>query len=461
MARTNLKVAPVEFTHEGAPARTPYAPLIRLRRSVLSCLLWEKEFYEDGESIADRILSTCRECNPVDIAQLAIETRTQGNLRHVPLLLLIGLMDSVKARGTGIVNNPSLIADTIFATIQRPDDMGELLALWNKVKGANAAYPAQLKKGLARAFVKFDAYSLAKYNADSAEFKLRDVMFLSHPRPKDVEQENTFRALAAKTLPPPDTWEVALSSGADKKETFTRLLTEGKLGYLALLRNLRNMEQAGVDPALISQAILARKRGAERVLPFRYIAAARYAPNQAAALDEALLASLEDAPTFPGKTIVLVDISGSMQSPLSARSDLTREDAAAALASIIKADQLRIVAFSRGTYPVNNLRGLAGIDAIKHLRADRGATYLGEALKEVMQHPHDRLIVITDEQSHDAIPDPVLTNGQAYMINVASYRQGVGYRKWVHLDGFSENVLRFIHAHEHEAGYVATNILGG
>jgi hypothetical protein len=57
--------------------------------------------------------------------------------------------------------------------------------------------------------------------------------------------------------------------------------------------------------------------------------------------------------------------------------------------------------------------------------------------------------VITDEQSHDAVPDPVAP--LAYMINVASYRNGVGYGRWVHIDGFSEQVLRFIA--EYEAGF--------
>lgn len=61
----------------------------------------------------------------------------------------------------------------------------------------------------------------------------------------------------------------------------------------------------------------------------------------------------------------------------------------------------------------------------------------------------DRLIVVTDEQSHDSVPAP--TAGRSYVINVASYKNGVGYRNgWVHIDGFSEGTIKFIHAYEAE-----------
>ncbi|MFO7863430.1 MAG: TROVE domain-containing protein, partial [Salinivirgaceae bacterium] len=94
---------------------------------------------------------------------------------------------------------------------------------------------AQVKKGLAAAFQKFNAYQLAKYNRDG-EVKLRDVLFLCHANPTSQEQELVWKKLIDGTLESPDTWEVNLSSGADKKETWERLLREEKLGALALLR---------------------------------------------------------------------------------------------------------------------------------------------------------------------------------------------------------------------------------
>src|SRR5690606_26339378 len=108
---------------------------------------------------------------------------------------------------------------------------------------------------------KFDAYELAKYDRPGP-VRLRDVLFLVHAKPKAAEQAETWRKLAEKELDSPDTWEVALSAGADKRETLERLLKSGKLGYLALLRNLRNMAEADVNPALVKKA-LANRNGAK------------------------------------------------------------------------------------------------------------------------------------------------------------------------------------------------------
>lgn len=85
---------------------------------------------------------------------------------------------------------------------------------------------------------------------------------------------------------------------------------------------------------------------------------------------------------------------------------------------------------------------MAGIDAV--LRSQQhGSTYLGEAVAFANSLSHDRLIVITDEQSHDPVPPPVCQH--AYMVNVASYRHGVGYvNGWTRLDGFSEGVVRYL-----------------
>lgn len=257
MARLNRNNAPL--THEGAPAFSNISPDQQLRRTVLSCLLWEDTFYESGQDIATRI-STLAALNPPEIvAELAIEARSTYKLRHAPLWLLLDLIRR-SAKGT---------AGVIASVIQRPDEMGELISMY--WKDGKRPLSNQMRKGLAKAFASFDEYQLAKYNRD-VPVKIRDVMFLVHPKPNSPEFERLYERVANKRLAIPDTWEVALSGGADKKETFTRMLQEGTLGYLALLRNLRNMVQAGVDDQLVRDAILAR-RGANRVLPFRYVAA--------------------------------------------------------------------------------------------------------------------------------------------------------------------------------------------
>jgi 60 kDa SS-A/Ro ribonucleoprotein len=420
-------------THEGAPARHR-GVLAQLRRSVLSCLLWEAEFYEDGEEIGKRIADLTSQCLPEDVAALAVEAREHMHLRHVPLLLLREL-----ARHPLIKDRPQLLSKTMGRVLQRADEPAEFLALYWKDK--KQPLSKQVKRGLAWSMRRFSEYDLAKYNRDT-EIKLRDVLFMSHARPKDDAQAALWKKLAANELATPDTWEVQLSAGADKKETFERLIREKKLGYFALIRNLRNMEEVGVDVELVREAILARKGGAEKILPFRYIAAARHAKQFEPQLDSAMQAALAELPKLMGTTVVLVDNSGSMSARLSRKSDMTRSDAAAGVAIVARSvcESVRVFAFSDNCVEVPPRMGMALRDAI-HTATRMGSTQLGAAVVKVSNLPHDRLIVITDEQSADRVPEP---KGLGYMINVASTRNGVGYGKWVHIDGWSDAVVRFI-----------------
>lgn len=431
MSRLNTAARNLNRTHEGGMAVPALSPELALRRSVLSCLLWEDQFYEDGQEIATRIVENAEKVSPQVLAALAVEAREVLNLRHAPLLLL----DVLSKTGKG----DKLVADTVFRVVQRADELSELLAiLW---RNGHKMVPAQMRKGLARAFTKFDEYQLAKYDRDGA-IKLRDVLRMVRPKPQDETQSALFKAVKDRTLKTPDTWEVALSGGADKKETFERLIRERQLGYFALLRNLRNMAQAGVDTDLVNEAIRARKGGAQRILPFRYVAAARAAPQFEPALDDALRAAIGEMPKLPGKTTVLVDVSGSMNDPLSGKSDMRRVEAAAALAAVIPAEELRVFSFSSNLIEVPARRGMAGVDAVIKSQP-HGATFLARALDELERKvEHDRLIVITDEQAHDNVGAPKAAN--AYMINVGSYKNGVGYGRWTHIDGFSEGVLRYM-----------------
>jgi uncharacterized protein with von Willebrand factor type A (vWA) domain len=183
-------------------------------------------------------------------------------------------------------------------------------------------------------------------------------------------------------------------------------------------------------------------------LPFRYIAAARAAPTFQRALGQSLLLALDNAPVFQGATAVLVDVSGSMNKPLSERSDLTRMDAACALAALIQCESVRVFSFSSGLTEIlgEDRDGFAMIDAIRNSQ-EHSSTYLGRAIEGVLTRcPEglERLIAITDEQSADVVPDVLSNVRQPYMINVASARNGVGYGEWRHVDGFSESVLTWM-----------------
>jgi len=295
-----------------------------------------------------------------------------------------------------------------------------------------------VKKGLAAAFPKFDEYALAKYDRAGA-VRLRDVLFLCHARPRDAAQAALWKRLIDGELATPDTWEVALSAGGDKRASWERLLVERKLGALALLRNLRNMKDAGVREELLLDALAVMKT--DRVLPFRFLAAARYAPQWEEALERAMFRSVEGREKLPGRTVLLVDVSGSMMAALSGRSEMLRTDAAYGLAVLLReiADEVSLYTFSDTLKQVPARRGFALRDALDQSQPHSG-TQLGAALEKISER-YDRIIVITDEQSHDRVPAP---KGRGYVVNVASYRNGVGYGPWTHIDGWSESVVEYI-----------------
>jgi len=418
-------------THEGAPARA-IIPKLALRRSVLACLLWESQFYEDGVEIAGRIQELVPRVAASDVAALAVEAREKMKLRHAPLLLVREMARHKAHRAE--------VAETLARVIQRADELAEFVALY--WKDGRTPLSAQVKKGLAWAFTKFDEYALAKYNR-AQPVKLRDVLFLCHAKPRDEAQGEVWKRLVRGELATPDTWEVALSSGADKRAAWERLIRERKLGGLALLRNLRNMKQAGVSEELVLGAL--RSMSAARVLPFRFIAAARHVPHWEEALEAAMLASVRSEEKLPGKTVLLVDVSGSMTAPLSRRSEMLRTDAAYGLAILLRevAESVSVYSFSDSLAAVPPRRGFALRDAID--RSQRhNATYLGAALAR-LEEGYDRLIVVTDEQAHDSIPSP---KGRGIMINVASFKNGVGYGAWTHIDGWSESVVEYVRALE-------------
>jgi len=385
------------------------------------------------------------------------------------------------------------VAETLERVIQRADELAEFVALY--MKDGRQPLSAQVKRGLAAAFRKFDQHALAKYDRKDAAVRLRDVLFLVHAKPDSVpgitsvryadaiKKHNykrgmtlrhvegrgaTWKQLIDGTLPIPDTWETALSAGEDKRKTWERLLKEHTLGALATIRNLRNMREAKVSLSAIRAHIAVMP--VDRVLPFRFIAAARYAPELEPELEQAMFRCVAGLPKLPGKTALLVDCSGSMEAPLSEKSEVTRFDAAKGLAILARelCEDVDVVAFSA---PSNEKRGVSGFcgingatigwvidpakpgvalvpsrrgfalsDAITTATA-RGGTNTEDGKLFCDARGYDRLIIITDEQSHQALSNP---KGKGYVINVASAKNGVGYGAWMHLDGFSEAVLDYI-----------------
>ena len=440
-------LAPPIHTHEGGKA-TPTDAFHNLKRSVLTCMLWEDTFYEKGSDIAQRIADLIPQVKPEQVAALACEARDRMNLRHVPLFLLSELS---KVKGAG-----PLVADSLAHVIQRADELTEFLAIYWKDK--KHPLSAGVKRGLARAFGKFDAYRLAKYNRD-AKIKLRDVLFLCHAKPKDQEQVELWKRLIAGTLESPDTWEVELSAGKDKKATFERLLSEGKLGGLAVLRNLRNMIDAKVDERMIRARL---SEGAARALPFRFLVATKHAPRLDDAIEQCMLLSVAQQEKLHGSTLLVIDVSGSMHGRLSAKSEMDRVEAACGLAILAREVCEKVVVYAtagndgtrkHATKEVPGRRGFALRDAVMKLDESLGGggiflVQCMDHIESVERQRFDRVVVFTDEQDCDLKLKPAsakLLGKFNYLVNVANNRNGIVYgTQWHQIDGWSERCLDYI-----------------
>jgi len=449
---------PIETQEGGRATRTD--PIHELKRAVLTCLLWESNFYDKGSDVAARIASLVPQVKPEQVAALAREARDRMNLRHVPLFL-VSELSKVKGAGT-------LVAETLAHVIQRADELSEFLAIYWK-HGSRSGKPgkhplsAGIKRGLAQAFCKFDRYKLSKWNRAS-KIKLRDAMFLVSPKPKDEEQAALWKQLADGTLESPPTWEVLLSAGRDKKATFEQLMRDGQLGGMALLKNLRGMLEANVDESLIRERLA---QGAARAFPYRFVVAAKFAPRIEDAIEGAMFKAIEGLEALPGSTGLLIDVSGSMDYRLNTRGEsrtvfqpgkvaakeqTSRIDVAAGLAILLreKSAGVLIATFSNSVVELPPRRGFALRDSIQQSQP-HGATMLRASLEELKAHfawkDIERLIVITDEQSQDGISDAWAP--KSYVINVAPNQNGVSYRNgWRHIDGWSEHCIEYIREYE-------------
>jgi hypothetical protein len=431
----NAKLKRVKVaTHEGAVTNQVSIEK-QLTRVTLAHMLWENQFYVDGKHSADIVSDLVAKARPEFVSTLAVAARNQFKLRHIPLLLV-----------NELARKRALKAETVNSVIQRPDEMSELLSIY--WKNGKSAISNQMKKGLAQAFGKFNEYNLAKWDKNSASISMRDVMFMVHPKPANDEQAELFKKVANKQLVTPDTWETQLSAGADKAATFSRLMAEKKLGALAYLRNLRNMVQSGVPESQIRD--YAKDLDVSKVLPFRFLAAARVVPQLEDMLETLMFESCKHLPKFKGKTVLLVDVSGSMfGTKVSAKSDLDRFDAAAALAVMLReqCEELEVYSFSTSAVRVAPRRGFALVDAIRTSQS-HGGTSIGGATAQVnSKTTYDRIVVITDEQSYDV---PAKPKGIGYLLNVGSYQNGVGTGDYTTITGFSEAVFSYMHLLENE-----------
>jgi 60 kDa SS-A/Ro ribonucleoprotein len=437
MAQTNVKTrrSSNSTTHEGARAMRE-APIAALSRVLMAHMLFEDSFYLDGKTSATALGTAVLDAvaqNPAEAARLIVEARTQNNIRHASLFAAVTY---AQLRG------PEARA-LISATIQRADEMAEVIAMAGVKKAPHAVL-----RGVKDAFEdgRFDAYQFGKYKGTGRAVTLLDALRLSHPSPA---KNPLVQSIYDGTLAIPNTWETRLSAGEDAKTVFRELLAENRLGAMALLRNLRKMTSVDVPVAEIVAAL--GKANWSRVLPFRFMSAMGEvkSPTLVRALDDAFDKAVRMSVPLAGKTAVLVDHSGSMDSPLSERSTVCLRSVGNTLAAAVNGD-VTLIAWATRALEVKTNGRLSGT---MNVRANVGhSTNLQPALDLAARAGADRVIVISDMQFADTRL-PVLPAGvKGYMIDIGPYpKPGLASGNWVHITGFSTAVLKFIAAHEADA----------
>lgn len=342
----------------------PLTPEYELYAAVVTTSL-STSFYEKDTTRLDRIKKLVKKSNPEFVAKLAVYARNTMHLRSIPLVLVVELAK--------IYSGDALISKMITNVIQRADEITELLAYYqlanerNGVKKLNRL-SKQVQKGLALSFNKFDEYQFAKYNR-SGVVTLKDALFLVHPKAKDQDQQALFDKIVNDSLQIPYTWETELSqlgqvkyaNEAEKQRAFTQkweeLIDSNKIGYMALMRNLRNILEANVSGSHIEKVshYLTNENAVmhSKQLPFRFLAAYRelkavnskYTSLVLDALERAVMISASNIKGFDIHTSVVIacDVSGSMQQPISPKSKILLYDIGLMLGMLMQSQCKNVV----------------------------------------------------------------------------------------------------------------------
>jgi hypothetical protein len=478
---------PSGHTFEGAPgySRDAKGELFLL---AVSNMVGEKTFYESANARDDRFEQLVHQVavwDPNWFGRFVPWLRSEANMRTASL---IAAAEGVKARldawhavpvghaiPTGLwAEHAGVNRRLINQACQRPDEPGELLAYWTSRHGR--ALPKPVKRGLADAAARlYGERSLLKYDTASKGYRFGDVLELTHaaPDPDKPWQGELFRhaldrrhnrdkpiperlamlrrnALLRASTDPTDwldsdtlrqagvTWEDALSavgSKVDKAALWCGLIPS--MGYMALLRNLRNFDEAGM-PDTVAAAVAAKLSNPEEVaksrqFPFRFLAAYQAAPSLRWAwpLEQAIGHSLANVPALPGRTLILVDRSGSMFGALSARSELTRADAAAIFgtALALRAVHADLIEFGTSSARVQYSRGESVLRILDRFH-NLGGTATQQAVS-THYRAHDRVVIVTDEQAYGSafgfggdVTAAVPANTPVYTWNLAGYQYG-------------------------------------
>ncbi|MBO4380183.1 MAG: TROVE domain-containing protein, partial [Muribaculaceae bacterium] len=393
----------------------------------------DDSFYERGGERVNRIVELIGKVQPMFVAQLAVYTRTVMNLRSVPLLLLVEL-----ARRH---NGDDLVSRAVEKTVNRADEIMELLMCYqwrnpnpDSVKKLGHL-SRQIQVGLQKAFNKFDEYQFAKYDRDNLKVRLRDALFVVHPKAKNEDQQAIFDKIANRQLETPYTWETELSALGQSKfltddmrndafrQKWKELIHSCRLGYMALLRNLRNILNAGVaynDISVVTERISdAQQVAKSKQLPFRFLSAYReiegiqslYTKTVMDSLEKAVRHSSANVEGFDENTRVLIaaDVSGSMNNPISRNSTIKYYDIGLLLAMLMQSRCKSVISGIFGdswkpvNVPSNNI--LMATEKLRQFMNEVGFSTNGHlAIDWLIEHNTvvDKVMMFTDMQMWDS-----------------------------------------------------------
>ncbi len=505
---TVTSAVPNTRTFEGGPGYTRHAKGELFMLGVAN-FVGEDTFYERAGERDERFARLVRDVavtDPVWLVRFLRWLRTEANMRSAAM---VGACELVRARADaasvpayevpGWSDDRGIDRAVIDVVCQRADEPGELLAYWMSTYGRKI--PSPVKRGLADAARRlYNEYGLLKYDTASHGVRFADVIDLTHPTPVAPWQDALFRhALErrhGRDAPPADvlamvqgqaslrraaaedptvllnadqlkaagmTWEDALSlagSRVPKAALWEALIPS--MGIFALARNLRNFDEAGVGDAA-AQHVIGRFSNPEhvarsRMLPFRWLAAYEQAPSLrwGHALDQALQLSLDGLPAFAGRTLVLVDTSGSMQSPAAGtRSKISRVKSAAVfgVALAAKGEQVTLAGFADGrrpfTHPVG--RGASVIREVDRFCGRVGEDGHGTAIAaslRAMYDGHDRVVLVSDMQTTGpAVTAALPANVPLYGFNLGGYTAAAipaGLPHRIELGGLTDATFKLI-----------------
>jgi TROVE domain len=415
----------------------------------------EKTYYEGGKERDSRfggLVEQLAVSDPDWTFEFLRWLRHDGNIRTASVL---GAMHAIHARlETGVAdNNGSIGYNRLFASIipDRLDEVGEEFAIWQSLFGK--PFPQALKRGAGDALKRLgNEYSFMKYDTSSHGVRVADILSLAHVKPGSPAEAQLFkmalanrygsefetgllpmvaanielRAKAAenpKVLLDPDalkqagmTWEDALSlagSRVPKNELWEALILGGSVGYMAMLRNLRNFQEAGIsrEATRYVQERLADPEAVakSRQFPFRFWSAYKNATGTqwAEPLETAIQLSIGNIPELPGNSLVLIDTSGSMSSPMSGKGTIRRDEAAAvfgAALAVKNEGRVDLHMFATTHAPVRVTKGGSVLRIVEEVVRRNGEIGYGtETIRAVSDlfkvKDHDRVFIFTDGQS--------------------------------------------------------------